>query len=73
MFVPLFVVPNGVVTLMGPVKTSEGTTAPIVVLLVIVKPTAGVPLKETAVAPRKLTPVIRTVVKAAPCRKQRGR
>ena len=51
--------------MIGPVTTPAGTTAPMVVLLLTTKPDALVPLKETAVAPVKLLPVILTVEPAA--------
>ena len=48
-------VPEGVVTLMGPVVAGEGTVAEIQVLLFTVK-LAAMPLKRTAVAPVKFVP-----------------
>lgn len=58
-------VPPGVVTLIGPEMMPAGTTAPIVVLLVT-KKVAAVPLKLTAVVFVKLFPVILTVVPVPP-------
>jgi hypothetical protein len=58
------VVPAGVVTEIGPVENPAGTIAPIVVLFVTTKE-AVVPLKETADAFVKFTPVILTVVPKA--------
>lgn len=49
---------------MGPVENPAGTIAPMIVLLVT-KKVAAVPLNETAEALVKLTPVILTVVPGA--------
>ena len=62
----LLVVPNGVVMVMTPEATPGGATAPMVVLFVTAKLEAGIPLKLTAEAFVKLTPVILTIVPAAP-------
>ena len=58
-------VPAGPMTVMGPVLALGGTTAPRVLLFVIVK-AALVPAKRTAVAPRKFTPETITLVPGKP-------
>ena len=60
----LLVVPAGVATEIGPVERPAGTIAPMVVLFVTTKG-ATVPLKETAEAFVKFTPVILTLVPGA--------
>ena len=59
-------VPDGVVTLIGPLVAPTGSVVVIWVALFTVKGVAGVPLKLTAVAPVKLVPVMTTVVGVVP-------
>jgi hypothetical protein len=59
-------VPEGVVTLIGPVVAPDGTLAVICVSESWVKDVAGVPLKVTDVAPTRCSPVIATLVSTAP-------
>jgi hypothetical protein len=64
--VALVAVPEGVVTLIGPVVAPDGTLAVICVSESWVKDVAGVPLKVTDVAPSRCSPVIATLVPTAP-------
>ena len=64
--VVLVPVPLGAVTLTGPVVAPGGTVTVIDVAETTLNDVAGVVLNLTAVAPRKLVPVIVTVVPAAP-------
>lgn len=59
-------VPDGVVTLMGPVIAPEGTVAVMAVALATLKLVAVVPLKLTLVAPVKFMPVSVTTVPLGP-------
>ena len=61
----LLAVPAGAVTLMAPLAPPP-TLAVMEVLLFTVNEVAGVPPKVTAVAPRKLVPVMFTVAPGGP-------
>ena len=54
--------PAGVVTLIGPLLTADGTVATRFVLFVGGMKLAGAPLKLTALAPRRFWPVTVTVL-----------
>ena len=62
----LVVVPEGVVTVMGPLLALVGTAAVIWVAELTVNDAAAVPLNETPVAPDKFVPVSTTEVPTAP-------
>jgi len=62
---PLVVVPAGVVTEIGPVVAPAGTVA-LICVDEFTKKVALVPLKLTAVAPVKLSPLISIIVPTAP-------
>jgi hypothetical protein len=65
-FVGLVAVPEGVVTLMGPVVVPFATLAVIWVELTTVKEAASVRLNTTSFAPVKLVPLIVTIVPGEP-------
>src|SRR5204863_572378 len=64
-FAALLAVPSEVVTLIGPLVTPAGTVAVIAVAELTVK-LALVPLNSTALAPRKVEPLIVTLARRGP-------